>query len=61
MNTCKFTSKQLWAFVNRADTLEKIQIASDFLTKLDGLSIELYNDLMIALSFKSRELYNTKW
>lgn len=61
MKACKFTSNQLWAFVNRADTLEKIQIASDFLTNLDGLSIELYNDLMVALSFKSRELYNPKW
>ena len=61
MKTCKYTPKQLWAFVNRADTHEKIQIAEDFLTNLDGLSIELYDELMLALSYTSRELYNPKW
>lgn len=61
MNKCKFSEKQLWAFVNRANTHEKIRIAEDFLTNLEGLSVELYDELMVALSYISRELYNPKW
>lgn len=55
--TKRFSEKQLWEFVNRADTHEKIQIADDFLSKLDYLDIEVYNDMMDALAYKSRELY----
>ena len=58
MKTCRFTEKQLWDFVNRADTHERVEIAIDFLTHLDGLSIELYDDLMNALAYISRELYH---
>lgn len=61
MMKCKFSEKQLWAFVSRIDSHEKVQIAIDFLTNLDGLSIDLYDDLMIAISQISRELYNPRW
>ena len=61
MKTCKYSEQQFLAFVNRCDTHEKIRIAEDFLTHLDGLSIELYDELMVALSYISRELYNPKW
>ena len=44
----RFTEKQLWAFVNRADTHEKIQTAISFLTKLDYLDIDVYDDMMNA-------------
>lgn len=54
----RFSEKDLWAFVNRADTHEKIQIAADFITKLDYLDIDVYGDMMDALAFKSRELYH---
>ena len=54
----RFSEKELWAFVNRADTHEKIQIADDFLSKLDYLDIDVYNDMMDALAYKSRELYH---
>lgn len=54
----RFSEKELWAFVNRADTHEKIQIASDFLTKLDYLDIDVYDEMMNALAYKSRELYH---
>ena len=54
----RFSEKELWAFVNRADTHEKIQIASDFLTKLDYLDIDVYDNMMNALAYKSRELYH---
>lgn len=54
----RFSEKELWAFVNRADTHEKIQIASDFLTKLEHLDVDVYDDMMNALAYKSRELYH---
>lgn len=60
MTTCKFTDQQLWAFVNRADTHAKIEIAIDFLTHLEGLSIELYDELMNTLAYLSRELYRNE-
>lgn len=53
----RFTNSQLWAFVNRADTHEKIQIADAFLSKLDYLNIDVYHEMMDALAYKSRELY----
>ena len=53
----KFSEKQLWAFVNRAETHEEINEATDFIEGLD-LPIALYDDLMMALAYKSRELYH---
>lgn len=61
MKTCRFTESQLWDFVSRVDTHERVEIAQNFLTHLDGLSIELYNDLMNALAYISRELYNPRF
>ena len=58
MTMKRYTEQELWAFVNRADTHEKIQIADKFLTKLDYLSIETYDAMMDALAYKSRELYH---
>lgn len=58
MTKCKFTEQQLWDFVNRTDTHERVEIAIDFLTHLDGLSIELYDELMNTLAYISRELYH---
>jgi len=54
----RFTVRELWAFVNRADTHEKIQIAADFITKQEYLDIDVYNDMMDALAYLSRELYH---
>ncbi len=54
----RFSEKELWAFVNRADTHEKIQIANDFLTKLDYLDVDVYDKMMNTLAYKSRELYH---
>lgn len=51
---------QCWAMVNRADTHEKIRIAEQWLLKAN-VTIEEFDDLMVALSYKSRELYNPKW
>lgn len=56
--TKKFTETELWSFVNRANSIDKIQIASDFISKLDYLNIDVYHDMMNALAFKSRELYH---
>lgn len=53
----QFTESELWAFVNRADTHEKIETAKVFLGKLPYLSIDLYDDLMNTLAYLSRELY----
>jgi len=54
----RFTVQELWAFVNRANTHEKIQIAADFITRQEYLDIDVYDDMMDALAFKSRELYH---
>lgn len=53
----RFTESELWAFVNRADDHDKVATAEAFLKKLTYVNNELYDDLMMALSFKSRELY----
>ena len=50
MTMKRYTEQELWAFVNRADTHEKIQIADKFLTKLDYLSVETYDAMMDALA-----------
>ena len=55
---CKFSEKELWDFVSRVDSLERVAIAEHFLTHLDGLSIDLYEELMSALAYISRELYH---
>lgn len=55
---CKYSEKQLWAFVSRADTHDRVRIADEFLTNLSGLDVELYNELMDALAYISRELYH---
>ena len=54
----KFTEQELWAFVNRADTHERIEIAKNFLAGLDYLSTDTFDDMMMALAFTSRELYH---
>jgi hypothetical protein len=46
--------------VNRADTHEKIAIAEQWLLKAN-ITTEEFDDLMEALSYKSRELYNPRW
>ena len=58
----RYTETQLWDFINRADTHEKVEIAADFITRMfdagradiDG---DTYDDMMDALAFISRELY----
>lgn len=49
----KYTESELYAFVSRADTNEKIAIAEDWLTKHVDDN-DLWNDLMMALSQQSR-------
>lgn len=52
--------RQCWKMVNRADTHEKIAIAEQWLLNA-SITNEEYDDLMNALAYKSRELYNPKW
>lgn len=52
--------QQCWKMVNRADTLEKVEIAKQWLLKA-RITNEEYDDLMNALACVSRELYNPKW
>lgn len=54
----KYTESELYAFISRADTHEKITVAEDFITKLDYLSIDTYDDMMNALAYLRRELYH---
>lgn len=53
----RFSEKELWDFVNRADTHEKIAIAEAFLRKLSYIDNKLWDGLMGALAAQSRELY----
>ena len=59
----QYTRKQLWAFVHRADTFEKIRIADDWLREDDHFEmvvavggVDLWDDLMACLAFTSRQL-----
>lgn len=56
----RYTEQQLWAFVNRANTREKVATAEAWLrryaSKVD-MEIPLYDDLMNTLAYISRELY----
>lgn len=51
---------QCWKMVNRADTHEKIRIAEQWLLKAN-ITVDEFDDLMMALSQISRELYNPNW
>ena len=51
---------QCWKMVNRCDTHAKIRIAEQWLLKANITTAE-YDDLMEALSYISRELYNPRW
>lgn len=53
----KYTERELWAFVNCAETHEQIQQAADYITGLEYLDVDTWGGLMDALAFKSRELY----
>ena len=53
----RFSSQDLWGLVNRADTHERVATAEAFLRRLTYVDNELFDELMIALSFISRELY----
>ena len=54
----RYSAQELYAFVGRADTHEKVNTAIEFIDKLDYIDIELYDGLMSALAFTSRELYH---
>ena len=51
---------QCWKMVNRCDTHENIRIAEQWLLKAN-ITAAQYDDLMEALSYISRELYNPRW
>ena len=59
MTKKQYSENELWAFVNRADTHEKVEIAADFITSLDYLDMDVYEEMMDALAFISRELYRS--
>ena len=47
----QFTEFELWCFVGRADSHEKIEIAIQFLSRLDYLPVQVFDDMMNALAF----------
>ena len=53
----RYTESELYAFVSRADTHEKVETAKSFITRLDYISTDLYDGLMDSLAYISRELY----
>ena len=56
----RYSENELWAFINRIDSHEKVEIAADFITKQEYLDIDTYNDMMDAIAFISRDLYRTR-
>ena len=52
-----FTKSDLFSFVDRADTFEKVSIALSFLKKLAYSDSKSYEDLANALSYKMMELH----
>lgn len=55
----KYTEQELWQFVWRADTKEKITKAAEWL-KLHITDNDLFDDLMIALSQQNRAINATE-
>ena len=51
----RYTEKELYDFVYRADTFEKIAQAEEWLRKSD-IDSDLFDDLMMALVWQEREL-----
>ena len=56
----KHSENELWAFINRADSHEKIQIAFDFITKQEYLDDDVMDDMCNALAFMSRDMYHAQ-
>ena len=56
----RFTEQELWAFVNRAETIDQIHTADAFLAKLDYLDIDVYCEMMDALAYKEREYHRAQ-
>lgn len=54
----KYTESELYAFVSRADTHEKVETAKAFIARLDYISNDLYDGLMDSLAWISRDLYH---
>lgn len=54
----KHTFQELMDFVCRVDTLDKAHTAEEYITKLDYISNNEYNELMMTLSYITRELYH---
>ncbi len=58
----KYTEKQLWQFVWRANTAEKIRIAEKWLDEhVYPVNVELWDTLRIALSQQYRSLNGQTW
>lgn len=53
----KLSASKCWTMVNRVDTLEKAKIANMWIMENEVITNEEYNDLMMALSYITRELY----
>lgn len=54
----RFTEAELWAFIERADSSEKVKIATQFIGKLTYLDDVLFSELMEELEWKSERLYD---
>ena len=54
----KVSQKSLWKLVNAVDSLPKARIAEEWLKANEVIDNNAYNDLMMALSQITRELYD---
>lgn len=51
--------KGCWLIVNTAETLEECKIAYNWIYDNEVITNDEYDDLMITLSYKTREAYRT--
>ena len=51
------SAKGLWKMVNAVDTIHRAKVAEDWIKANEVIDNETYNDLMMALSYITRELY----
>ena len=56
----KLPAKRCWEMVNRVSSLEEAAIAEAWLAANEVITNAEYNDLMMALSYLTRELHHKK-
>ena len=51
-------TQKYWDMVNACESHEDIQKVQEIIANADAIDVDTFNDMMMALSFISRELYH---